>query len=53
MLFDPTTSTIPLPNILATATAADPITQYRNPVTGTVGLRPLNTPMTPPEALPM
>lgn len=39
-VFDPTTSTIPLPNILATATAADPL----------AGRAP-NKPMTPPEAL--
>ena len=50
-LFDPTTSTIPLPNILATATAKDPITQFSDPVTGFVGLRPANTPMNPLEAL--
>jgi hypothetical protein len=51
VLFDPTTSTVPLPNILATATAKDPLSQYTNPATGVVGLRPANTPMTPPEAL--
>lgn len=39
-VFDPTTGAIPLPNILATATAADPL----------VG-RNANTPLTPPEAL--
>ena len=50
-LFDPTTGTVPLPNILVTATATDPITQYSNPVTGSVGLRPPNTPMNPLEAL--
>jgi len=50
-LFDPSTSTVPLPNILATATAKDPLTQYTNPLTGVVGARPANTPMTPPEAL--
>ena len=50
-LFDPTTSTVPLPNILATATASDPITQYSDPVTGRVGLRPAHTPMNPLEAL--
>jgi hypothetical protein len=50
-LFDPTTATVPLPNILATATAGDPLTQYLNPVTGQVGLRPNTTPLTPLEAL--
>jgi hypothetical protein len=50
-LFDPTTSTIPLPNILATATAKDPLSQYADPVTGNVGPRPANLPMTPLEAL--
>jgi hypothetical protein len=50
-LFDPTTSTVPLPNILATATARDPITQFTDPVTGNVGLRPANLPMNPLEAL--
>ncbi|MDD2539633.1 MAG: Ig-like domain-containing protein [Desulfuromonadaceae bacterium] len=39
-VFDPGAANIPLPNILATATAADPL----------VG-RAANTPMTPPEAL--
>ncbi len=51
VLFDPSTSTVPLPNILATATAKDPLTQYTNPATGVVGPRPANTPLTPPEAL--
>jgi len=50
-LFDPTTNTVPLPNLLATATAKDPITQYADPATGNVGLRPANTPMNPLEAL--
>jgi hypothetical protein len=50
-LFDPTTSTVPLPNILATATAKDPITQFSDPATGNLGLRPVNTPMNPLEAL--
>lgn len=40
VLFDPTTGNIPLPNVLATATAADPLAG-----------RAANTPMTPPEAL--
>ncbi|MCE1204611.1 MAG: Ig-like domain-containing protein [Holophagaceae bacterium] len=39
-VFDPANAKIPLPNILATATAADPLTG-----------RAANTPMTPPEAL--
>jgi hypothetical protein len=42
-LFDPTgdaTTFVPLPNLLATATAADPLAS-----------RPVNTAMTPPEAL--
>lgn len=50
-LFDPTTSTIPLPNVLATATASDPITQYKDPATGLVGLRRADAPMNPLEAL--
>lgn len=49
--FDPTTSNVPLPNILATATAADPLTQYKNPATGLVGARPATVPMNPLEAL--
>lgn len=49
VLFDPTTGTIPLPNILATATANDPI---RNPAGSSPAIARLaNTPMTPPEAL--
>jgi hypothetical protein len=39
-VFDPTTGNVPLPNILATAEAADPLTG-----------RAAATPMTPPEAL--
>jgi hypothetical protein len=50
-LFDPAGGIIPLPNILATAAAKDPITQYTDPATGEVGLRPPNTPMNPQEAL--
>ncbi|MBJ6751954.1 Ig-like domain-containing protein [Geomonas anaerohicana] len=50
-LFDPSTSEVPLPNVLATAAARDPITQYTDPVTGTVGPRPANRPMNPLEAL--
>jgi hypothetical protein len=51
VLFDPTTGDVPLPNILATAAAKDPITQYTDPATGNVIMRPLNTPMNPLEAL--
>ena len=51
VLFDPTTATLPLPNILASATATDPITQYTDPVTGRVGLRPATLPLNPLEAL--
>lgn len=50
-LFDPTTNTVPLPNVLVTATAKDPITQFTDPATGNVGLRPANLPMNPLEAL--
>ncbi|MBU5615133.1 Ig-like domain-containing protein [Geomonas azotofigens] len=50
-LFDPSTGEVPLPNVLATATARDPITQYTDPVTGAVGVRPANRPMNPLEAL--
>lgn len=50
VVFNPSSGEIPLPNILATATAKNPITQYVN-ASGTVGARPANTPMTPPEAL--
>lgn len=50
-VFDPSTGTVPLPNILASATALDPITSYVPPTGGTPGARPANTPMTPPEAL--
>jgi hypothetical protein len=50
-LFDPTTGTVPLPNILASATAPDPITQYTDPVTGNVGPRPAEVPLDPLEAL--
>lgn len=50
VIFNPTTGAIPLPNILATATAKNPITQYVDS-TGAVAARPANTPMTPPEAL--
>jgi len=50
VIFNPTTGAVPLPNILATATAKNPITQYVD-ATGAVVARPANTPMTPPEAL--
>ena len=46
-LFDPGASTVPLPNILATVTAKDPMMNY----SGNFGARPANKPMTPPEAL--
>jgi len=49
--FDPTTGDVPLPNILATATALDPITNYVPATGGTPGPRPAGVPMTPPEAL--
>lgn len=48
-MFDASAGIVPLPNILATATARDPLTGTLNsadPVT-----RAANTPMTPPEAL--
>lgn len=47
VLFDPAASIVPLPNILATATAKDPMMNY----SGNYGSRPANRPMTPPEAL--
>jgi hypothetical protein len=55
-VFDPATGDIPLPNVLASAMAADPLTQYSAPgsaktVAKAVGARPANTPMSPPEAL--
>ncbi|GFO54262.1 lysophospholipase VolA [Geomonas sp. Red276] len=50
-LFDPTTNTVPLPNVLATATGTDPVTQYRDSATGNVGVRPANLAMNPLEAL--
>ena len=53
-LFNPLTSTVPLPNILATATAVDPITAaWFNPLTGktVAGARPYGVPMQPSEAL--
>jgi len=48
-VFDPSTGNIPLPNVLASATAVDPLTgttRTTDPVTRTA-----NSPMTPPEAL--
>lgn len=45
---------VPLPNVLATATAPDPLKgAYTDPATGktVLGARPAATPMTPPEAL--
>ena len=53
-VFDPTTGKVPLPNILATATAPDPITgSWTNPSTGvvTAGNRPAGVPISPTEAL--
>lgn len=50
VIFNPSTGEIPLPNVLATATAKDPLTQYVD-AAGSVVARPANTPMTPPEAL--
>jgi hypothetical protein len=50
-LYDPTTSTVPLPNILATATAKDPITQFTDPSTGNVDVRPAATGLNPLESL--
>jgi len=49
-LFDPTTSTVPLPNILATATAKDPVTQFTDS-SGNVGVRPAAAGMNPLESL--
>lgn len=50
-LFDPAHSVIPLPNILATATARNPLTNVDPVMFGYTGARRPNTPMTPPEAL--
>jgi hypothetical protein len=53
VLFDPTSNSstfVPLPNILASATARDPLTQFAD-AAGNIGPRPANTPMTPLEAL--
>ncbi len=56
VVFDPTTNDIPMPNVLASAMATDPLTAYSAPSTGkmvakTAGPRPANTPMNPAEAL--
>ncbi|GLH72739.1 hypothetical protein GETHLI_12410 [Geothrix limicola] len=53
-VFDPANAKIPLPNILATAAAVDPISKaWINPLTGATvtGARPYGVPMQPPEAL--
>ena len=50
-LFDPAAGVVPLPNILATATARNPLTNFIDPFSSYTGARPANTPMTPPEAL--
>ena len=47
VLFDPAAGTIPLPNILATATAQDPFLNY----SGVVQARPAGKPLNPLEAL--
>ena len=47
VIFDPTTGDIPLPNVLASAMASNPLTAYGAPAAA----RPANMPMTPPEAL--
>ncbi|MBI3130240.1 MAG: Ig-like domain-containing protein [Acidobacteria bacterium] len=48
-VFDASAGAIPLPNILATATAKDPLTGTF--LTSDPVVRPANTPLTPPEAL--
>ena len=50
-LFDPANSVIPLPNVLATATARNPLTNVDPTMFNYTGARRPNTPMTPPEAL--
>ena len=53
-VFDPAAGVVPLPNVLATAAAVDPIsTAWFNPQTGQTvpGARPYGVPMQPPEAL--
>lgn len=53
-VFDPANANVPLPNILATAAAVDPIaTAWFNPQTGlkVTGARPYGVPMQPSEAL--
>lgn len=49
--FDPAAGVIPLPNVLATASARNPLTNFIDPFSTYTGARPANTPMTPPEAL--
>lgn len=51
VLFDPAAGVVPLPNVLATATARNPLTNYIDPLSNYTGARPANKPMTPPEAL--
>jgi len=48
-IFNPSSGAIPLPNILATAKALNPLTNTLS--TSAPVVRPANTPMTPPEAL--
>jgi hypothetical protein len=50
-VFDPAGGNVPLPNVLATASAPDPITVYGTTPDGQAIPRPVGTPMTPPEAL--
>jgi hypothetical protein len=53
-VFDPANGIVPLPNVLATAAAVDPIaTAWFNPQTGktVAGVRPYGVPMQPSEAL--
>jgi pimeloyl-ACP methyl ester carboxylesterase len=50
-IFNPSTGEIPLPNILATATAKSPLTLKYPFLSSDPVVRTANTPMTPPEAL--
>jgi hypothetical protein len=50
-VFDPAGGVVPLPNVLATAAAADPIASYKATPTSTAGPRPYGLPLQPPEAL--
>ncbi|NJD91881.1 MAG: hypothetical protein FIA91_10270, partial [Geobacter sp.] len=50
-IFNLTTAEIPLPNILATATAKDPIKRALHPTLGVYTTRLINKPMNPAEAL--